>query len=436
MFSQNRFAKNALRFEEPSDFGFPTLGRYPIRARYILNAAFFLLNEENNFMVGRVPIRSSHAVLGFEMSACKEFTDRLAKAVKFSALQHDFSSERCARWTCYNPRVIGHEQRIACLNTRLGQAIIFFMPNNQHFRKWRLMGVLCVLLTVPVAAQEANWEHELAAWRSQHLADLMKPAGWLSLTGLEWLQPGDNSFGTAADNKIHLVGNGAAHIGILHLDGTNVQLLPPSGGFPADLRVADAPASPQLLTVEADSDKNAQHLTIGTLNMYVIRREDRFALRVKDSKSPTLVGFHGLNWYPPNIRYRVKAKWIPYNPPKSVTLATLAGTTYSQPVPGAAEFVLEGKTFRLEPVLEDPAAPQLFFILKDATSSTTTYHACRFLYTVLPSNGLAQPGELVLDLNRLENPPCAYTSFATCPLPPPQNRLPIALPVGEKRYHD
>jgi hypothetical protein len=86
-------------------------------------------------------------------------------------------------------------------------------------------------------------------------------------------------------------------------------------------------------------------------------------------------------------------------------------------------------------VLEDPAVAKLFFILRDTTSSTTTYGACRFLYTGLPSNGLDKAGELVLDLNRLENPPCAYTAFATCPLPPPQNRLKIPLPVGELRYH-
>ncbi|HZV90305.1 MAG TPA: DUF1684 domain-containing protein [Candidatus Binatus sp.] len=332
--------------------------------------------------------------------------------------------------------VHGHEHDTARLDAGLSNGIISAMHTHRVSHKLRLLGILCALLAAPAFAQDSNWEHELAAWREQHVNDLLKPAGWLSLTGLEWLQPGDNSFGTAADNKIRLVGNGARHIGILRLEGNSVQLLPPSGGFPPDLRVADAPAKEQLLPVEADKDKNAPHITIGTLNMYVIRREDRYALRVKDSKSPTLAGFHGLKWYEPDAKYRVQAKWIPYHPPKSITLATLAGTTYTQPVPGAAEFVLDGKTYRLEPVLEDPAATQLFFILRDTTSATTTYKACRFLYTVLPSHGVDKPGELWLDLNRLENPPCAYTPFATCPLPPPQNRLPIALPVGEKRYHE
>lgn len=170
--------------------------------------------------------------------------------------------------------------------------------------------------------------------------------------------------------------------------------------------------------------------------MYVIQRQERFALRVKDSRSPSITGFHGLRWYLPNPSYRVTAKWIPYTPQKTITLDTLVGTQYDQPVPGAAEFTLGAKTFRLEPVLEDPAGGQLFFILRDTTSKTTTYGACRFLYTGFPSNGLARPGELVLDFNRLENPPCAYTPYATCPLPPLLNRLSVALPVGEQRYHD
>ncbi|HLZ52729.1 MAG TPA: DUF1684 domain-containing protein [Candidatus Acidoferrum sp.] len=315
------------------------------------------------------------------------------------------------------------------------RGMISDMKTDRRIRRVTLLWILCTFIAAPALAQDGSWEHELAAWRVQHVADLLKPDSWLSLTGLGWLQPGDNAFGTATDNKIRLAGKGAAHIGILRLEGTTVHLLPPADGFPSDLRIAGAPARAQVIPVEANNDKNAPHLTVGTLNMYVIRREDRFALRVKDSNSATLVGFHGLNWYDPGIKYRVNAKWLPYNPPKSETFATLVGTTTTGMVPGVAEFDLSGKTYRLEPVLEDPAVPKLFFILRDTTSATTTYPACRFLYTTLPSHGLDKPGELLLDFNKLENPPCAFTAFATCPLPPPQNRLPIALPVGEKRYH-
>jgi uncharacterized protein (DUF1684 family) len=296
--------------------------------------------------------------------------------------------------------------------------------------------MLAAMAPLPAAPQGSPWQKDLSKWRAEHAADLKKPAGWLSLTGLEWFEAGDNSLGSASDNKIHLSERSPAHLGILRLTGDKVELLAPALGFPEGFEVAGAPAKQQIIPVEADNDRNAPHLTIGTLNMYVIRRADRFALRVKDSRAPALVGFHGLHWYAPDEKYRVTAKWIPYTPAKSVTLDTLAGTKYDQPIPGVAEFLLLGKTYRLEPVLEDPASTQLFFILRDTTSTTTTYRACRFLYTVLPDHGLERPGTLVLDFNRLENPPCAYTPYSTCPLPPAGNRLAIALPVGEKRYHD
>src|SRR6202011_1141831 len=181
---------------------------------------------------------------------------------------------------------------------------------------------------------------------------LQKPDGWLALTGLEWLQPGDNSFGSAADNKIHLPTSGPAHVGMLHLEGEKVALNPPAGGFPAGFLIDGKPAHAQALHVDADHDSNNPRMTIGTLNFYVVRRADRFALRIKDAKSDALVGFHGLKWYLPDAGFRVKAHWIPYTPPKSVTLATLIGTSYNQPVPGAAEFTLDGRTYKIEPVVE------------------------------------------------------------------------------------
>lgn len=295
--------------------------------------------------------------------------------------------------------------------------------------------LLCAFLLCTIRAQDSTWQKDTADWREAHKADLLKPDGWLALVGLEWLQPGDTSVGSAADNKIHLA-SGPTHVAILHLNEETVTLNPPAEGFPPDLLVAGAPAKSQALRAEGNKDKLSPRVTIGDLSMYVIRREARFALRIKDTHSPAIVGFHGLKWYAPDPSYRVTARWIPYFPQKKITLATLVGTSYEQPVPGDAEFTLAGKTFQLEPVLEDPAVARLFFILRDKTSTSTTYGACRFLYTGFPSNGIDKPGELVLDFNRLENPPCAYTPYSTCPLPPPGNRLPIALPVGEQRYHD
>jgi uncharacterized protein (DUF1684 family) len=284
--------------------------------------------------------------------------------------------------------------------------------------------------------QDSAWRTDLAAWRTQHAAELQKPDGWLSLAGLEWLDAGDNSFGSASDNKIRLSTGGPEHFGVLHVNGPTVTLAPPAGGFPQDLLVDGKPAQPQELHTDPDSDKHNPRMTAGRFTVYVVRRGDRFALRIKDAQSTALLGFHGLRWYPADPLYRVTARWIPYTPPKSIRLERLVGASYQEPVPGSAEFTLAGKEYQLEPVLEDPAVARLFFILRDTTSTSTTYSACRFLYTGFPTNGLDKAGELILDFNRLENPPCAYTPYATCPLPPAQNRLPIALPVGEQRYHE
>lgn len=311
---------------------------------------------------------------------------------------------------------------------------------RRHFPSTIIFAFWCALGQAPAISQNADSQREIASWREQHATELQKPDGWLALAGLEWLDAGDNSFGSAADNKIHMPTSAPAHLGVLHLDGEKVTLNPPSGGFPQGFPqgfLIDAkPAQPQALHVDPDHDKNDPRMTIGTLNFYVIKRGERFALRIKDAKSAALTGFHGLKWYPPNAHYRVKAHWIPYTPQKTFTIATLIGTSYAAQIPGSAEFTLDAKTYRLDPILEDPAVQKLFFVLRDTTSTTTTYGACRFLYTAFPDHGLDKPGALVLDFNRLENPPCAYTPFATCPLPPKQNRLPISLPVGEQRYHE
>lgn len=306
-------------------------------------------------------------------------------------------------------------------------------------RRWQFLfhAILVTLAFVlgPVSTRAQYSQNDEWAWRAQHVADLQKPDGWLSLIGLEWLEPGETSLGSAPDNKIHLPPSAPAHLAILKLENDTATLLPPKDGFPSGALVNGTPAKEQVLRTDQDRDKFNSHITFATLNLYVIKRAEKFALRIKDAKSPSLAEFHGLHWYDPEPAYRVVAKWIPYNPAKSVSLITLVGTSYSLPVPGVAEFTLQGKTFRLEPVLEDPQNPKLFFILKDTTSAETTYPACRFLYTQFPDHGIDQPGELLLDFNHLENPPCAYTPFATCPLPPAGNRLAIALPVGEQRYH-
>jgi uncharacterized protein (DUF1684 family) len=293
---------------------------------------------------------------------------------------------------------------------------------------------LASVLATSVSADQSSWENELTTWREKRAASLQAPEGWLSLIALGWLQDGDNSFGADAESRVQISAKVPAHIAVVRVEKGALRLLPPAGGFPKDLLVDGQPAKEQPLF--ADDTEHPSKLTIGSVTIILINRDGRFALRIKDPQAPTRTGFHGLRWYAPNATYRVHARWIPYNPPKQLDIPTILGTTTHLPAPGAAEFTIDGQTVRLEPVLEDPKSTELFFIMRDTTSKTTTYGAGRFLYTDLPDHGVGQPGELWLDFNRLVNPPCAFTAYATCPLPPTQNRLNVAIPAGEQRYHD
>ena len=305
-----------------------------------------------------------------------------------------------------------------------------------------LLAALACPLAPPAAAQspspavapaDAQWLQELTAWRAQQERDLAAPDGWLTLVGLEWLKPGINALGAAADNSIKIRAQAPAHLGLLTVSGKApsaviVQLLSPAGGFPPELTIDGKPAREGPLSFD---DAKPSTIAWKGLSIVVLRRGDRFALRIKDANSPTRTGFHGLNWYQPNPAFRIVARWIPSSPAHILKIPTVIGATLDLSSPGVAEFTLNGQTLRLEPVMD---GPELFFILRDETSKTTTYEAARFLHTGLPDHGLAQPGVLTLDFNRLENPPCAYTPYATCPLPPDQNRLPVTLEAGEQRY--
>ncbi len=304
------------------------------------------------------------------------------------------------------------------------------MKVYRHTFSWLAVSFATLLAAAATAAVniDTQWKSDLLQWRSQRAQQLSAPDGWLTLVGLEWLQPGKNTFGAAADNRIRLNAPVADHLGVLELKSDGVYLSAPATSLLAN----DAPAR----AIKVDTDgPNPTVLKAGTLTLLVIHRGDRFALRIKDSQAPTRIHFQGLHWYAPDPHYRIEAKWIPFNPAHEESIPTIIGTTLKLPVPGVAEFTLDGKTVQLEPVLEEPGDKQLFLtILRDTTSKTTTYGAARFLYTDFPDHGLDKPGRLVLDFNRLQNPPCAYTPYATCPLPPQQNRLAVALPVGEQRY--
>jgi uncharacterized protein len=210
------------------------------------------------------------------------------------------------------------------------------------------------------AGNAGQWKQEEQTWRTQHATGLLAPDGWFSLVGLDWLQPGETTVGTAPDNSIQLKGDSAPHIGVFNSDGKQVQLLAPSGGFPSGLTVGGLPAKAGPLSEDAP-------LKIGTYTLVAIQRGDRFALRIKDAQAQTRLEFHGLKWYPIEEGYRIEAKWTPYSPPHDVEIPTILGTKVRDKVPGFAEFKLDNQTVRLEPIVDKD---ELFFILRDTTSRT------------------------------------------------------------------
>ena len=301
--------------------------------------------------------------------------------------------------------------------------------------------LLCSLFFLPLATSlsaqsaaitdTASWQADLATWRTVQSRLVSAPNGWLALVSLNWLKSGFNSVGSDASSAVRLPASAPAKLGLITISGKNVQLLSPAGGFPTGLTIDGQPARETQLST---SDANPSIIALGSLQMVILERGGRYVVRIKDANSPARSSFHGLNWFPPDPAKVVVARWIPFLPPQVEEIPTPLGNPLEMPAPGLAMFLLNGQVYQLEPVLEDPQSRSLFFILRDQSSKSSTFAGGRFLHTGLPDHGLDQPGSLVLDFNRLENPPCAYSALATCPLPPEQNQLETTIEAGEKRF--
>jgi len=281
------------------------------------------------------------------------------------------------------------------------------------------------LAAASFAAGEDSFQKDEQAWRDGRAKRLTSPNGWLTLVGLHWLEPGENVFGSDPDCVVPLpAGKAPKRAGLLVLDSGVVRIKPAKdSGFMLDGK----PVVAQVLA--DDTMAKPDVVTRGDLSFVVIKRGDRVGIRVKDSQSPVLKNFKGLDYFPADPKWRVTASFAPYATPKKVTIPTVLGTTESMEAPGLVTFTIDGKTLTLEPVVEDPSDAKLFFIFKDQTSAKETYGAGRFLYAEMPKDG-----RVVVDFNQAYNPPCAFTPYATCPLPPKKNWLAIRVEAGEKAF--
>ncbi|MDX2153417.1 MAG: DUF1684 domain-containing protein [Bryobacteraceae bacterium] len=282
-----------------------------------------------------------------------------------------------------------------------------------------------LVLGVSACAPAADpYPEQVNDWRRQAEARLKADDGWLTVAGLFWLKEGENTAGSGEKNTIVLPGSAPARVGVFEFRNgrTTFQVEP---GVKATVNGTPA-GQPAELRSDAGGQK-PDVLAVGDLSMFVIKRGNRHAIRLRDKNSKMRREFTGRTWYPVDAKYRVLAKWEPYAPAKTLAVPNILGETEQLPCPGAAVFRINEKEVRLEPVLE---GNQLFFIFKDRTAGKKTYGAGRFLYASLAKNGTVE-----LDFNKAYNPPCAFTPYATCPLPPKQNQLPVEIPAGELNYH-
>lgn len=268
-----------------------------------------------------------------------------------------------------------------------------------------------------------SYAKQIETWRAQRLERLKSPTSWLSLTGLDWLKPGRNTIGSAKDNDV-VIAAAPAHLGVIDWkdDVLTIEL-----DSKAQATI-DGKATRKATLLDDSNDKPTT-IAFGTSSFYLIDRSDKKGLRVKDSEAKTRTGFLGLDNFPIDPSWRIEAKWVAFDPPKTLDIPNVLGVVDKMTVPGKAVFERDGKTYELWPVLESADAKQLFFIFADKTSSKQTYGAGRFLYS-----DLAKDGKLVVDFNKAYNPPCAFTPYATCPLAPPENRLATEVKAGELKY--
>lgn len=280
--------------------------------------------------------------------------------------------------------------------------------------------------TVLLAAGAAPlYREEVEKWRAQREAGLKAPDGWLTVAGLFWLHDGENAVGGDPSAEVVLpAGRAPARLGVFEFRNGMTSFRPAAvGGLTLNGKAVTGSAE-----MKADKSGNPDVLRFGDFTMFVIQRGEKYGIRMKDRNSEMRRNFTGLKWYPVKDSYRIVARFVPYEQAQKIAVPNILGQTDYEASPGYAIFTLEGQEFRLDPTTE---GNQLFFVFRDLTSAKTTYGAGRFLYTDQPKEG-----RVVLDFNKAYNPPCAFTPYATCPLPPKQNRLKVAIEAGEMKYDD
>lgn len=275
---------------------------------------------------------------------------------------------------------------------------------------------------------EAKWADDLEKWRAGRLERLLGNRGWATITGLDWLEPGANAVGSAPGSRVQFdTASAATSVGTIYLeDGTTRFVASPD----VDVYHNDDPVTE--IELLGDFTGTQTILRTGTVQFAVLRRGDKYGVRTWDSQAPILEDFGEIPIYTPDPSWFIPATFNRYEPIKTIEVSTVLGIPEQNPSDGYLEFVYAGESFRLD-VIGTRADTSLFVIVGDPTNRTETYGAGRYIY-VDRKDTVSSVSQVWIDFNRLYNPPCAFTPYSTCALPPEQNKLPFPITAGEKRY--
>jgi uncharacterized protein (DUF1684 family) len=280
-----------------------------------------------------------------------------------------------------------------------------------------------LLASHAVDAADGSYLAESEKWRQERETRLRAEDGWLSVSGLSWLKPGDTRFGSDPAMEIVLPDPAPKFAGIFRYDGQRTQVIP--AGDTALLVNGTPVLNASLVNSDAETGKS-DDIRVAGLEMLLIQRGERLGVRIKDKNSKYRREFLGCDWFPIDPQYRVEARYTAYAKPIVRRMPTvLDGVEEDQEAIGTLDFVLRGRSLKLEAL---KSGLQLYLVFRDQTANQTTYGAARFLYATV------KDGKAVLDFNKAYNPPCAFNPFTTCPLPVKQNILPVAIEAGEKKY--
>ncbi len=261
-------------------------------------------------------------------------------------------------------------------------------------------------------------------WHQKREANLKKENGWLNLVGLFWLKNGINTVGSDTSNDIIFPkGKSPEFLGKFIKRDSVVYFVANAG---VEVKYKGSPV--ERIKMNNDMQKNKTVLSYGSLRWFIIKRgTDRYGVRLKDLKAKLLTEFKGIKYFPINVDWRVKAKFVPFEKLKKIEIPTIIGTREVDYSPGELVFKIKGKEYSLLPIND---GDKFFIIFADETSGRETYGAGRFLVTDKPDSN----GTVIIDFNKAYNPPCAFTPYATCPLPPRENYLKIKITAGELKY--